>query len=102
MTQDTTRDAGTQEMVCPTCRARQVWSETCRRCKSDLTLLRQIWQRAEWHRRQALHALTAGRPQAALAYARRYAQLLGDDRAKRLLAVCNLLCENWPQALRRC
>jgi hypothetical protein len=93
-----TLETAAEEMTCPTCRARQPWSDECRRCKCDLTLLRQFRQTAGLHRRQCLRALRAGRPAAALAQASRYAVLVGADRASPLLAVCHLLCHNWPQA----
>jgi ribosomal protein L40E len=98
MTGAPTRQAQGEEMVCPTCNARQTWSDECRRCKADLTLLRQVWQTAQWQRRQCLHALSADEPHRALQHARRYAELVGQDQAARLLGVCHLLCENWSQA----
>ena len=100
MTQATTRHVDSQEMICPTCSARQVWSDECRRCKTDLTLLGQVWQTAEAERRRCLRELSSGRPRQALRYARRYAAVVGHAEASRLLGVCELLNEDWPSALR--
>ena len=101
MTQTTIQHAGSQEVVCPTCNARQTWSDECRRCKTDLSLLRQVWQTAETEHRQCLRELSAGRPRQALRHAHRYAAYAGHAEASRLLRVCALLCEDWPNALRR-
>ena len=94
------RDRGSQDMTCPTCNARQVWSDECRRCKTDLSLLRQIWQTAEAERRQCLRELAAGQPHLALRHAHRYAAYVGRAQASRLVRVCSLLCENWSDTLR--
>ncbi len=96
----TNQHASPQEMVCPTCDARQTWSDECRRCKTDLSLLRQIWQMAEAERRRCLRELAAGRPRQAQRHARRYATYVGHAEASRLVGVCNLLCEDWPSVLR--
>ena len=88
------------EMVCPTCNARQTWSDECRRCKTDLSLLRRIWRTAEAQRQQCLRALAAGRPRQAQHHARRYAAYVGHAEASRLVHVCTLLCEDWSNALR--
>ncbi len=90
--------AAEDEMVCPTCKARQAWSDQCRRCKCDLSLLRQ-WQNAcESQRRQCLRQLRAGRPDQALRHAQHYALMAGVPQASRLLAVCHLLCSNWRES----
>ena len=83
---------------CPTCRAVQEWSETCRRCKTDLRLLRDVaaaYRRS--HRRCLLH-LREGRPFEALRSARLCHWLRADDESTQLLAVCALLCEDWATA----
>ena len=102
MTQATFQHADPQEMVCPTCNARQTWSDECRRCKADLALLRQIWQTAEAEHRRCLRELSAGRPRQALRHAHRYATYVGHDQASRLVGVCTLLCEDWLSAARSC
>jgi hypothetical protein len=88
------------EMTCPTCNARQVWSDQCRRCKADLSLLRQIWRSAEDARQQCLHELAAGRAARALRHAQIYAAYVGWRNARRLLAVCYLCNEDWQRATR--
>jgi hypothetical protein len=98
MTESTHHNAVEAEMSCPTCHARQPWSDECRRCKCDLTLLRQFRLAAETQRRQCLRELSAGRPAAALVRASRFANLVGGAPATRLLAVCHLLCHDWSQA----
>ncbi len=86
------------EMICPTCKARQAWSDECRRCKCDLSILRQWHAAREAVRRGCLDELRLGRPEQALRSARRYALLAGSGDASRLLAVCHLLCRNWPES----
>ena len=100
MTEATIQSAGPMEMNCPTCNARQVWSDQCRRCRADLTLLRQVWRTAEIEHRRCLRELSAGRPRQALLHAQRYAAYAGRTEAARLLGVCSLLCEDWSTASR--
>lgn len=49
-------------MKCPVCRATYRPNETssCQRCKTDLSSLIQIHDRAVWHYRQALQLFTTG------------------------------------------
>ena len=98
MTEPTLERAVEDEMRCPTCNATQPWSDECRRCKCDLSLLRQCWRTREAERRRCLRQLKAGRPHRALRHARRYAAIVGAAEASRLLGVCLLLCGNWPDA----
>ena len=87
------------ELRCPTCGARQGWSDTCRRCRSDLSLLVSLadqWRRC---RRQALAELAAGHLAAALELARRCHEIAPGAQSRRLLAICHLLREAWPAAL---
>lgn len=88
------------EMTCPACNARQSWSDQCRRCKCDLSLLGQFHRVRDLQRRRCLQALNDGRPDRALDYARRYAALAGAAGGAQLLAVCHLLNGNWELALR--
>jgi hypothetical protein len=88
-----------EELRCPTCGARQGWVDTCRRCKSDLRLLRSALQVYETHRRRSLLALNAGRLDEALQHARRCHELRPDRDTHRLLAVCQLLRGEWAKAL---
>jgi hypothetical protein len=89
----------TGEMRCPTCKARQEWSDTCRRCQSDLTLLYESAQ-AQWQlRRTCLLHLRAGHSADALVAARQSFSLNPSSESARLLAVCHLLCGHWDRAL---
>lgn len=87
-----------ETMRCPTCRAVQVWSDTCRRCKSDLHLLRSLAAEYAALRRKCLSNLRHDRPQTALEYARQCATLRNDVETWRLLAICELLNGNWGSA----
>jgi hypothetical protein len=91
--------AAENEVRCPTCRARQEWSDTCRRCQCDLSLLWTVELACRRRRRRALLALRAGRHADALAEARRAYTLHPDAPTARLLAVCLLLAGRWPEAL---
>jgi hypothetical protein len=88
-----------EELRCPTCGAWQGWVNTCRRCKSDLRLLRAALEADEGHRRAALLALDAGHLDAALHHARRCHELRPGPESRRLLAVCQLLRGDWAEAL---
>ncbi|MGA2255373.1 MAG: hypothetical protein ABSG53_11975, partial [Thermoguttaceae bacterium] len=82
------------------CRATQAWSDTCRRCRCDLQLLRQANQARRQARRKALLDLRDGRwadaHRAALAY---HALAPGAD-SRRLLAVCCLLAGDFAEAVK--
>ena len=84
---------------CPTCGARQGISDTCRRCKSDLRLLRSALEAYQWHRRASLLDLGAGRFETALRHARRCRELSPSPESHRLLAVCQLLRGDWFEAV---
>jgi hypothetical protein len=89
-----------EEMRCPTCGARQVeWTDTCRRCKSDLRMLRAALEAYERHWRAALLELNAGRLEAALHHARHCHELQPGPESHRLMAVCQLLRGDWSEAL---
>jgi methionyl-tRNA synthetase len=95
-----TPDSTTEEQVrCPTCGAGQPWSDTCRRCKCDLSLLRRVAEASERCRRRALVFLRAGRRADALREAHRAHALRPDARSVRLLSVCHLLAGNWLKAI---
>jgi hypothetical protein len=87
------------ELRCPTCGARQGLTDTCRRCKSDLRLLRLAIEAYERHRRESLHFLAAGQPELAVSHARRCHELEPGADSSRLLAVCQLLRGDWLEAL---
>ena len=89
-----------EEMRCPTCGARQPdWTDTCRRCKSDLSLLHAALASYEQHWHAALVHLNSGRPDAALHHARLCHQLRPGQETHRLMAVCQLLRGDWEEAL---
>ena len=98
---DTSARAGdlATTLGCPTCGAQQEWSDTCRRCRCDLTLLRAVKEARRGHRRRCLLLLRAGRLTEALQQARRGYALCADQRSARLLAVCHLVCGNWMRAI---
>lgn len=83
---------------CPTCGAHQEWSDTCRRCKCDLTLLRSVASAVRFHRRRCLALLQRSSSRDALVHARRLYLLSPDPQAARLLAVCHLLNGEWTAA----
>lgn len=82
-------------LVCPTCRAAQIWSNECRRCKSDLRDLHAVWQASERERRACLRALRSGDLERALQHARTYHSFDPGDDANRLLTVCHLHRGDW-------
>lgn len=102
MTESTLERAVQDEMCCPTCNARQAWSDECRRCKCDLSLLRQCWQASETERLRCLRELRAGHLDQSLRHARRYATFVGATKASRLVGVCSVLCGDWPNARTAC
>ena len=95
--QDLRSEAG--ELRCPTCGARQVWSDTCRRCKCDLSLLHQVQQRQRTLRRCCLSQLRDQRLKESLETAKRCYELSAEAGNARLLALCHLLNGNWAMAL---
>lgn len=84
---------------CPTCRASQEWSDTCRRCKSDLRLLREVAESYRENRRQALLAMREGDAGELLLRARLCARLRDDEESRRLLALGTLLSGDWSAAV---
>jgi len=86
------------ELRCPTCGAVQEWSDTCRRCRCDLGLLRRVAEEARACRYRCLRAMQTARVSEAAADARRLYALCPDLSAARLLAVCHLLQGNWLAA----
>jgi hypothetical protein len=83
---------------CPTCRALQEWSDTCRRCKCDLRLLRDVAESYRRTRRRCLLALRSGQAPEALRAARACRRLRDDDESRRLVALSLLLASDWPAA----
>ncbi len=91
--------AAATRMRCPTCGAPQEWSPTCRRCRSDLSLLWSAFSCLHEHRRQCIRALEAGQTELALGHALRCQELLPDDDSARLLALCALARDEFQSAL---
>lgn len=87
-----------ETMRCPTCRAVQPWSDTCRRCKTDLRLVRELAEEFALARRLCLSNLNQNRFRTALVHARRCVRLRENPETLRLLAVCELLNQNWSRA----
>lgn len=90
-----------QEAVfrCPTCRAAQELTDTCRRCKCDLRLVRETLRLYEEQRARCLSALRSGKAVEALRCARDCERLLPDFDSWRLVAVCAFSARDWPLAL---
>jgi hypothetical protein len=84
---------------CPTCRAAQELTDTCRRCKCDLRLARETLRLYQEARGRCLVALRSGKPAEALVYACDCERLLPAADAWRLAAVCALCAGDWPAAL---
>ncbi len=92
-------DVAAPTLCCPTCRARQDWTDTCRRCKCDLRLLRAAHEAYERNRAECLAGLQGDKPRSAMFYARQCEMLQPGDESRRLLAVCALVAGDWPTAL---
>ena len=88
-------------MRCPTCGARQMWAEACRRCKCDLRLLRGAAEAYERHRQESVRLLNAGIAELALRHARSCHLLKPGAESNRLLALCYLAKEDWRSAIER-
>jgi hypothetical protein len=86
-------------MHCPTCGAEQEWADTCRRCKSDLRLLRAADHAYEWHRLRCVRDLDLGQPHRAIRHAQACHRLRPGQSSHRLLALSHLLSEQWLEAL---
>lgn len=87
------------KLRCPTCRAVQEWSDTCRRCKCDLRLLRAVFDTYQAAHARCLADLHAGAAQQALAASQECYRLWPNPVSRRLLAACALLCGDWPTAI---
>jgi predicted metal-dependent HD superfamily phosphohydrolase len=89
-----------ERMRCPTCGADQEWADSCRRCRCDLRLLRAARAAYSSHRRECLSSLENGWIENARYHAQRSHQLLPHAGSYRLLAICHLMSERWPEAIR--
>jgi hypothetical protein len=93
-----TADSRPDTVRCPTCRAEQEWSDTCRRCKSDLRLLRALEGTYRQSRRACLEHLRQGNAHAALEAARTCYKIKPDAASRRLMAVAALHGGDWATA----
>lgn len=84
---------------CPTCRAAQELTDTCRRCKCDLSLVRETLRLYQHERACSLKALRSGNAAKALRHARQCERLLSDSESWKLVAVSALLAGDWSVAL---
>lgn len=89
----------TNTVRCPTCRLTQEWSDTCRRCKSDLLLLREAAESAERTHVRCLKAIQAGHPREAFRLASHYHWLRPTAESRRLKALTAFLCGDWANAV---
>jgi hypothetical protein len=88
------------EMSCPTCGARQAWSDACRRCKCDLRLLRAASMSYAANHHLCLVSLRAGQAARASRAARACLRLRPDAESRRLLALAHLLRGRFSLALK--
>ncbi len=98
MPPDTAEPLDAARVRCPTCGASQVWSDACRRCKSDLRLLHACARAYQRSYRACLEAIRAGDPRAAARHALLCHTLHPDAASRRLLALAAFLRGDWPTA----
>lgn len=79
-----------ETMRCPTCGAKQSWSETCRRCGCSLDLLQDIRASYLEQRAACLQAMQGGQWTQAHWYARQCWRIDPREDAGKLLIVCGL------------
>lgn len=90
----TTTDTSTDqpgEMRCPTCGASQPLSNLCRRCRCDLSLVRQVIEYRQRLRAACARQISRGQKSNALKTARQCFELSPDEHSTRLLAVAHLI-----------
>jgi hypothetical protein len=85
---------------CPTCGASQAWSDTCRRCRCDLSLLHGALRQVDRLRRRCLENLRDGRYDDAARAARRCCELDASADQRQLLAVAEFLRGRFEVAVR--
>ena len=85
------QNAFTSPLACPTCGAAEQTGDACRRCRSDLRLLRRLEADRAAELRTLARALAAGQWSDALLAAQYVHTLRQDDLSFRLLGVCQLL-----------
>ena len=87
-----------QPLVCPTCGAAGQSGAQCRRCHSDLQLLQLLLTRRAAELHTLARVLAAGRWAEALLSAQYIHTLRQDEESFRLLAVCQLLNDQFAAA----
>jgi hypothetical protein len=83
---------------CPTCRAEQSWQPACRRCKSDLGLLREVAEAYFQARHACLARFRQRRYAEALVAALKCNDLSPGHESKRLLACMSLFNGDYATA----
>jgi len=92
----------TSAFHCPVCRAKQLPSSICRRCKCDLSLLVATGAQQDALHSATLRLLREGLPDQAIPIARQRWYINPDEDAARLLAVCYLTLGQFQAALDVC
>lgn len=100
MTEDSESTESKAKLRCPTCGAAQVWSDTCRRCRCDLSLLLEALRGVGRLRRACLAALGDGRYDEAVAAARRCCRLDSRPENRQLLAMAEFYRGRFATAVR--
>ncbi len=95
-----TRPETPPKLRCPTCGARQDWSDTCRRCRCDLRLVHRALRAVNHHRRQCLEFLREDRYDQAWQAARQCCDLDDREENRQLLALVEFIRGNFPAAVR--
>jgi hypothetical protein len=87
------------EMTCPTCGAAQVPADECRRCQTDLRMVRAVRREYGELQRRTLAHLRNRRLRRARQSAEQCREISGEESSIRLLAVCQLLQGDFAAAL---
>jgi hypothetical protein len=90
----------TPKLRCPTCGAAQAWSDSCRRCRCDLSLLHQALRGVRRLRRDCLAALRDGRYDDAVQAAYCCCQLDASKESRQLLAMAEFYHGRFATAVR--
>ncbi len=88
------------DFACPVCGARQALSESCRRCRADLSLVVGVYSEIATKRARCLALVRQRRLLRATRLAKECLELSRDEFNRRLLATCYLLQGDFAAALR--
>ncbi len=88
------------EMICPTCRASQLWSDECYRCKSDLSELSAIHRASTRLRQKCLVAIQKSDFESAIEIAKECFDLDASPSTGQILAISQLLHQDLHAALK--